>query len=233
MAEANRVYVNTATVGTGTLTLGVVKSAAFCTFAEAGAVDGDEIRSFIIEEGNDFEIVVGIYNSAGPTLTRATVRLSRIASAVGTTKMNLLGTATVRCIAAAEDLVTKDTSGNVSIAGEMTAKTLRPTSSFVSGIPIVDASGIASLSVAAAGNAVIATGNGYWEIFIAETNGGVSAKFITAGGNVVLVAQSGSSFSVSSSPAALGVQWDGGTNIKVYNGTGTTRLFKVLLKRAA
>jgi hypothetical protein len=84
------------------------------------APNGDEIRSYIIEEGTDFEIGLGIYNSAGPTLTRATVRLSRIAGVVGTTKMNLAGNATVRVIAAKEDLVTRDTSGNVGIGGALT-----------------------------------------------------------------------------------------------------------------
>lgn len=99
----NRVYVNTATAGTGTLTLGAVKSAAFCTIAEAGGANGQTF-TFIIEEGNDFEIVQGVYGSAGPTLTRATVLISKIAGAVGTTKMTLAGAATVRVIAAKEDL---------------------------------------------------------------------------------------------------------------------------------
>lgn len=119
MAQGNRVYVSTATVGTGTLTLGAVVSAQFCTFAEAGIANGATVRSYIIEEGSDFEIGYGVYNSAGPTLTRAAVRLSRIGGIAGTAKMTLLGNATVRVLAAAEDLVLKDESGNVVITGNV------------------------------------------------------------------------------------------------------------------
>lgn len=105
MTQANRVYVKTPTLGQGTVTLGAVVSKAFCTPAEAGVTDGASIESYIIEAGQDFEIGVGIYNSEGPTLTRATVRLSKIDGVVGTTKMTLIGNATVRVIMAAEDLL--------------------------------------------------------------------------------------------------------------------------------
>lgn len=115
MAQGNRIYVSTATVGTGTLTLGAVVSGGFCTFAEAGIADGATVRSYVIEEGSDFEIGYGVYNSAGPTLTRAVVRLSRIGGTAGTTKMTLAGNAKVRVIAAKEDLVTQDENSNVNI----------------------------------------------------------------------------------------------------------------------
>lgn len=105
MAQGNRIYVKTATVGTGTVTLGAVVSAQFNTFADASIVDGAFISSYIIEEGTDFEIGVGTYNSAGPTLTRTRVRMSRIGGVVSTTtKMTLAGNATVRVVAAAEDV---------------------------------------------------------------------------------------------------------------------------------
>jgi len=119
MAQYNRVRLQTATTGTGTMTLGAVAASQFCTFAEAGASDGDVIRSYLIEEGGDFEIGIGTYNSAGPTLTRTTVRLSRISSVAGTTKMTLAGNAIVSCVAVKEDLVTQDTSGNVTITGTL------------------------------------------------------------------------------------------------------------------
>ncbi len=103
----DRVKVTTATTSTGTLTLGAVFSNAFCTFAEAGITNGQTV-TYCIEEGSDFEIGRGVYTSAGTTLTRATVLLSKIGGTAGTSKMNLAGTATVRIIAAKEDLDVND-----------------------------------------------------------------------------------------------------------------------------
>lgn len=100
---ANRVKVATATTGTGTVTLGAASSAAFCTFAEAGVANSATV-SYCIEEGSDFEIGTGVYTTAGTTLTRATVTLSKIGGTSGTTKMTLAGAATVRVVARAEDL---------------------------------------------------------------------------------------------------------------------------------
>lgn len=114
----NRVYVNTTTVGTGTLTLGTAFSDAFCTAAEGGVTDGQTV-TYIIEEGNDFEIGTGVYATSGTTLTRATVRLSKIGGTAGTTKMTLAGAATVRLIVSAEDtlsLTTAHTANGVLIA---------------------------------------------------------------------------------------------------------------------
>lgn len=99
----DRVYLNTATVGTGTITLGAAKSNAFCIMSEAGAVNGGTF-TFILEDGTDFEISQGVYASAGPTMTRATVLLSKIGGTAGTTKLTLSGAATMRIIAAKEDL---------------------------------------------------------------------------------------------------------------------------------
>jgi hypothetical protein len=104
---ANRVRVNSATTGTGTLTLGGAFSNAFCTFAEAGVANGQTV-TYCIEEGLDFEIGRGVYTSSGTTLSRATVLLSKIAGTAGTSKMNLLGAETVRIIVAKEDLDVND-----------------------------------------------------------------------------------------------------------------------------
>ena len=100
----DRVYVNTATTGQGTITLGSVKSPAFCTVAEAGGLNGDQY-TYIIEEGTDFALCRGIYSSTGPTLTVATVLMSKISGVVSTAKMTLAGAATIRLVAAAEDLL--------------------------------------------------------------------------------------------------------------------------------
>lgn len=99
----DRVYVKTATTGTGTLTLGVVVGNEFCTFAEAGIANASTVR-YLIEEGSDFEIGTGVYTTAGTTLSRVTVNLSKIAGTAGTTKLTLAGGARVRVVASAIDI---------------------------------------------------------------------------------------------------------------------------------
>ena len=100
---ANRVYVETSTTGTGTVTLGAATSAAYLTFAEAGVNNGETVR-YCIEDGLDFEIGTGVYGSATPDLTRAAVTISKIGGTSGTSKIDLSGSATVRIVAVKEDL---------------------------------------------------------------------------------------------------------------------------------
>lgn len=102
----NRVKVSTTTTGTGTVTLGAA-IAKYCTFAEAGVANSNVV-TYLIEEGNDFEIGRGTYTSSGTTLSRDTVLLSKISGTSGTSKMNLAGLATVSIIAAKEDLDVND-----------------------------------------------------------------------------------------------------------------------------
>lgn len=91
----------TTTTGTGTLTLGAAAS-GFATMAEAGIADGDTV-TYLIENGNDFEIGRGIYTAAGTTLTRDTVLLSKISGTAGTSKINLSGTSNVSVVRSASD----------------------------------------------------------------------------------------------------------------------------------
>jgi hypothetical protein len=106
---ANRVRVNTATTGTGTVTLGAATSTAYCTAAEAGLANGSTV-TYLIEDTftsgvpADFEIGTGVYTLSGTTLTRATVLLSKISGTSGTTKLTLSGSAVVSIVASAEDL---------------------------------------------------------------------------------------------------------------------------------
>lgn len=104
---ANRVRVSTATSGTGTLTLGAKTANNRVTFAEGGITDG-QVVTYVIEEGQDFEVGRGTYTSSGTTLSRDTVLISSVAGTVGTSKLNLGGTAEVFIDAAKEDLDVND-----------------------------------------------------------------------------------------------------------------------------
>lgn len=83
----------TATTGTGTMTLGAAK-AGYLTFAEAGIANADTV-TYVILDGNDFELGTGTYTSAGTTLSRDTVLVSKISGTSGTTKLTLSGSAEV------------------------------------------------------------------------------------------------------------------------------------------
>jgi hypothetical protein len=100
----DNVGVVTATAGTGTVTLGAAIDDSYYTFAEAGVPNGAEVIA-LYKDGLDVEYSVGIYSSAGPTLTRATVRSSKIGGTAGTSKINLSGSATVQLVAMAADLL--------------------------------------------------------------------------------------------------------------------------------
>lgn len=95
----DRVWQQTATTGTGTLTLGSALP-GFLTAAEAGGVDTDEVE-FVIRDGDDFELSRGVLGSSSTTLTRATVIRSKIGGTVGTSKINLSGAAEVFVVASA------------------------------------------------------------------------------------------------------------------------------------
>jgi hypothetical protein len=100
----NRAWMTiTGSPGTGTITLSAAKSAAYCTFAEAGVANGDVV-AYVIEDGDDFEIGIGTYTASGTTLSRDTVRLSKEGGAAGTAKINVSSAASVFILPAKEDL---------------------------------------------------------------------------------------------------------------------------------
>jgi hypothetical protein len=87
---------NTATTGTGSITLGGAVT-GFLNFSQAGAVNGD-VLTYAIEDGVNREIGRGTLS--GTTLTRDTVLRSTNSNA----KISLSGTAQVFIAAAAEDI---------------------------------------------------------------------------------------------------------------------------------
>lgn len=94
----NLVRVETATTGTGTITLGAAVS-GFLTFAQGGASNGETI-TYSIRDGANSEIGRGVYTSSGTTLTRSVLKSTNSNAAI-----NLSGNAEVMISAAAEDFV--------------------------------------------------------------------------------------------------------------------------------
>jgi hypothetical protein len=99
----NRARMSTATTGTGTITLGTA-NAAYASFAEAGVANGDRV-SYVLEDGNNFEVGQGVYSSSGTTLSRLKILLSKVSGqAADTSPISLSGSATVFLTATAESL---------------------------------------------------------------------------------------------------------------------------------
>ncbi len=146
-ALLNSVRVATATTGTGTVTLGAAE-AGYLSFSEAGAVNGT-VYSYRLDDGNDFEIGRGTYSSAGPTLSRDTVLVSKISGTAGTTKLSLSGNAKLSIISTAEDHATTV----LTTTGDLLTR---------------DAGGLARLGLGSSGQVLGSTGSA-----VAWQNGGL------------------------------------------------------------
>ena len=94
----NRAKMTTATTGTGTLTLGSAVG-GYQSFAAAGVADSNTV-SYVIEDGNDWEVGTGVYTASGTTLSRTVSESTAAGSAI-----NLTGNAVVYVSAIAGDIV--------------------------------------------------------------------------------------------------------------------------------
>ncbi|OQW71660.1 MAG: hypothetical protein BVN33_14610 [Proteobacteria bacterium ST_bin13] len=94
----NLAKMNTATTGTGTITLSTAVS-GFLTFALSGVTNGQTV-TYIIEDGANRELGYGVYTSSGTTLTRNVLKSTNSDAAI-----NLSGSATVGITAARENFL--------------------------------------------------------------------------------------------------------------------------------
>jgi hypothetical protein len=109
------VRVLTSATGNSTpITLGVAYSQLFMTPAEAGAVDG-RTYTWLLVDGNNWELVKGAYTASGTTAARTTVIASRSGGTLGTSRITLSGTAQVRIVESAVDM--DGVRGTRSVAG--------------------------------------------------------------------------------------------------------------------
>lgn len=92
----NRAKANTSTTGTGTVTLGsgVVP---FQSWSAAGAVSG-RAYDYLIEDGTNWELGTGIYNSGTGTVTRPGPGVDPNFESSTGSLINLSGSATIACV---------------------------------------------------------------------------------------------------------------------------------------
>ncbi len=112
----NRIKVNSATTGTGVISLGTAVE-GYQNFSSGGITDGSSV-SYVIEDGANFEIGVGTYTASGTQLSRTVSESTNSDNAI-----NLSGEAVIFITPAASDLPFTDGasfSGAVTFAEDVT-----------------------------------------------------------------------------------------------------------------
>lgn len=117
--------------GTGNLSLGVAV-AGYQTFSSSGAQNGDTV-SYTIEDGVNWEVGTGTFNSVAGTLSR-TVTQSYNGTSYGTTAISVTTNAQVYITALAADIVVNGGALGTPSSGTLTNATGLPISTGVSGL---------------------------------------------------------------------------------------------------
>lgn len=204
----NRAKMTTATTGTGTLTLGSAVG-GYQSFAAAGVADGSTV-SYVIEDGNNWEIGTGVYTASGTTLSRTPTESTSAGSAI-----SLTGNAVVYVSAIAADIV------QPSATQTLTNKTL--TDPAITGTILED---VYTISDGAAFE--IDPGNGSVQLITLGANRTPKATNMVAGEAVTLMVDDGSAYTLTwtdSTFGGSGVVWktDGGV-APTLNTTGYTAI---------
>lgn len=105
LVVADRVQETTTTTGTGTITL----AGAVSGYQSFAVIGNGNTTYYAITSGNNWEVGIGTYTSAGTTLARTTILASSAAGAA----ITLSGTSNVFCTYPADQSVYQDASGNV------------------------------------------------------------------------------------------------------------------------
>jgi len=113
----DRVYVNTATTGTGAVTPGAAVNSLWQTFVAGGAANSDPVDLLILDTGGAWEISNGVYSSAGPSITRVLVK-----SSTGSL-LNLSGSATIASVPIASNFIYNGGANTLGVANGGTGQT--------------------------------------------------------------------------------------------------------------
>jgi len=103
--SADWIAQNTATTGTGTITLGTALT-GFIRLQDDSRITDGALVNYTIEDGNNREMGIGTYTSAGGTLARTVVQRTLVGGTFddsSPTAISLSGSAVVRCSAVADD----------------------------------------------------------------------------------------------------------------------------------